>query len=138
MSLEAEGCCSRADCSERVVASLGNEEFCLDHFCSRCYELLERSELTAELPWHSERCRAELNTLDECARRAVDISLGRVPLNNLDRARLLDILLWAGDLTNLLQHQRTLAARFSDAANLGRSLPDKNGSGRNRGAVAHY
>jgi hypothetical protein len=58
-------------------------------------------------PSSSQEFREELAELDECARRALEISFGRVELNNLDRARLLDILLWAGDLTTALQHRRT-------------------------------
>src|ERR1700756_496157 len=55
----------------------------------------------------SQEFREELAELDECARRALEISFSRVELNNLDRARLLDILLWAGDLTTALRHRRT-------------------------------
>jgi hypothetical protein len=111
MSLPTEVPCSRAGCSRQVVTSLRSEDFCFDHFCSRCYELLERSEFR-ELPL-SEKCREEFVALDECARRALELSFGRVQLNNLDRARLLDILLWAGDLTSTLQHRRTAAPLFS-------------------------
>jgi hypothetical protein len=98
--------CSRAECLRSAVTVLGDKDYCFDHFCSRCYELLERNQ---RLPGQtsSQEFREELAELDECARRALEISFGRVDLNNLDRARLLDILLWAGDLTTAVRHRRT-------------------------------
>ena len=114
MGLEAA--CSRLDCSRQVVTSLEDRDFCFDHFCAYCYELLERSDRSGDLAAGSERFREELLTLDECARRALEISFSRVPLNNLDRARLLDILLWAGELTNTLRHRRTAAPEILSLA----------------------
>jgi len=101
--------CHRADCPERAVTSLGEKEFCFDHFCMRCYELLERSHRGAEMAYSSEEFSDELFALDELAQRALEVSFSRLTLNNLDRARLLDILLWAGELTTNLHHRRTAA-----------------------------
>jgi hypothetical protein len=36
--------------------------------------------------------------LEECSRKALDVSLRSDNLSNLERGRLLDILLWAGEL----------------------------------------
>ena len=107
LSMSSEPSCSRVECSQPVVTSLGETDFCFEHFCSRCYELLERSNRGAGLAVSSTEFREELFALDECARRVLEISFSRLELNNLDRARLLDILLWAGDLTNSLRHRRT-------------------------------
>ena len=97
--------CSRKDCSKQAVTSLAEEDFCFDHFCSRCYELLERGD--SPLPMGDYAALAALlHGLDECAQRALEISLGENELNNLDRARLLDILLWSGDVTTLLRQKR--------------------------------
>jgi len=82
---------------------LAEEVLCFDHFCSRCYELLEQADRRSVYPWQRSAGWAELALrLDECARRALEISLTQIELNNLDRARLLDIVLWSGDLTSLL------------------------------------
>jgi hypothetical protein len=35
---------------------------------------------------------------DECARGVLDVSLSAARLSNLQKARLLDVLLWAGDI----------------------------------------
>jgi hypothetical protein len=75
----------------------------------RCYELLERSHRGADLTYNLEEFSAELFALDELARRALEVSFSRLTLNNLDRARLLDILLWAGELTSVFRHLRTAA-----------------------------
>lgn len=98
--------CSRAECLRSAVTALGEKDYCFDHFCSRCYELLERKQ-GISVPSCAREYREEMTELDECARRALEISFSRMQLNNLDRARLLDILLWAGDLTTALRHRRT-------------------------------
>lgn len=98
--------CCRADCANCGVTSLGEEALCFDHFCSRCYELLEQADRRTVYPWQRNAGWAELALrLDECARRALEISLSQIELNNLDRARLLDIVLWSGDLTSLLRRR---------------------------------
>lgn len=111
--------CSRMNCSKQAVTSLGEESVCFDHFCSRCYELLERgdSPLSRETGDYA-ALAALLYRLDECAQRALEISLSEIELNNLDRARLLDILLWSGDVTTSLRQKRgTISAkRASDVA----------------------
>ena len=44
----------------------------------------------------------KLQIADECARRTLDICYfaSKMLLNNLERARLLDILLWCGDIVS--------------------------------------
>jgi hypothetical protein len=98
--------CSRMDCSERVVTSLGPEDLCFDHFCIRCYELLANADRRMMSPHGAAALTEVMCTLDECARRALEISLSEIELNNFDRARLLDIVLWSGDLTSLLRRKR--------------------------------
>jgi len=91
--------CQRQGCSQVAVSTFRGERFCLEHFCSRCYQFLE---------WVSQRLSdqppgvitiEEALMADECARRTIDICLTSEHLNNLDRARLLDILLWCGDIS---------------------------------------
>ena len=97
--------CSSMNCSERAVTSLGPEELCFDHFCGRCYELLEQADRgIASRPGVSALAEAT-RTLDECARRALEISLREIALDNLVRARLLDIVLWSGDMTSALRRK---------------------------------
>jgi len=44
--------------------------------------------------------------IEECSRKALDVSLHCKDLSNLERGRLLDILLWAGELFLLLRVPR--------------------------------
>jgi hypothetical protein len=98
--------CSRMDCSKRMVTALGDEELCFDHFCARCYELLEHTDGTAESRRDAAGCAEVRRRLDECARRALEIALRQIELSNLERARLLDILLWSGELSSELRQKR--------------------------------
>ena len=105
-SIVLTGSCSRMDCSKQMVTALGEEELCFDHFCARCYELLEHADGPAESRRDAAGCAEVLIRLDECARRALGIALRQIELNNLQRARLLDILLWSGDLISGLRQKR--------------------------------
>jgi hypothetical protein len=59
--------------------------------------LLSSSELNSSArSWSANH----LHIANECARRALEVSLRAQSLNNLDRARLLDILLWSGDIVS--------------------------------------
>jgi hypothetical protein len=110
--------CDRAVCTRRVVTALGDRDYCFDHFCSRCYELLEKNERVAESGM-SEDDGEEFLALDECAQRALEIALSETKLNNLDRARLLDILLWTGDLTSSMRYRKVAAAAYAGSTGKG-------------------
>lgn len=104
--MSAKASCSRVDCPEPAVTTFEGRRLCFDHFCMRCYELLERSHRGTGLAYNTEEFSEELFALDELARRALEVSFGPHTLDNLDRARLLDILLWAGELTSNLGRRR--------------------------------
>jgi len=57
--------------------------------------------------------------IEECSRKALDVSLQSQNLSNLQRGRLLDILLWAGELFLLLRAPRLTLAQ-SIASSQGR------------------
>ena len=103
--------CDRRDCSRPVTTTLGEEALCLDHFCSRSYEMLNamdrRNQWNAAL---QSPTAEQIKMADECARKTLDICMSKMLLNNLERARLLDILLWCGDVVNS-SGPRTPAAR---------------------------
>ena len=95
--------CNRMDCSKQMVTALGEEELCFEHFCARSYQLLESAANATERPREEAGCAEVLCRLNECARRAMEIALRQIELSNLERARLLDILLWSGDLISELR-----------------------------------
>jgi len=99
-------------CGGAAVATLDHQALCLNHILSRCYEKLEKLEprgrkFSAE-PVDIASMRA---FIEECSRKALDISLHSQSLTNLQRGRLLDILLWAGELFLLLRAPRLTLAQ---------------------------
>jgi hypothetical protein len=89
------------------MATLAQQDFCVDHFIGLCYENLRRIDprgqregrMTLGIP-------AKRAFVEECSRRALDVAMHCEHLDNLQRGRLLDILLWAGELFILLRAPR--------------------------------
>jgi len=109
--------CQMGSCSSPSITTLDRTPLCLNHFLTQCYERLERldprgrkfSAQSMDLP----SMRA---FIEECSRKALDVSLQSQELSNLQRGRLLDILLWAGELFLLLRAPRlTLAQSMSSS-----------------------
>jgi hypothetical protein len=103
--------CSMESCSNAATTALDQHNYCLNHFLLRCYERLEnldpRGRRFCAEPLDAASMRA---FIEECSRKALDVSLHSKNLSNLERGRLLDILLWAGELFLLLR-----APRFAHA-----------------------
>jgi hypothetical protein len=104
--------CTVGSCGSAAVTSLDRKALCLNHFLQRCYERLEGLDprgrkFTAE-PVDLTSMRA---FIEECSRKALDVSLQSKNLSNLQRGRLLDILLWAGELFLLLRIPRLTLAQ---------------------------
>jgi len=91
---------------------LDHQALCLNHFLLRCYEKLEgfdpRGRKFSAEPVDLASMRA---FIEECSRKALEISLQSQNLTNLQRGRLLDILLWAGELFLLLRAPRLTLAQ---------------------------
>jgi hypothetical protein len=86
-------------CAEPVVITLESRDLCLDHFLGCCYERLDKLELRIRRrPLEEPEIPAVAAFLIECSDRALLICLRHEPLSNLDRSRLLNILLLSGDL----------------------------------------
>jgi hypothetical protein len=96
--------CAVDFCEGAAVASLAQQEFCLNHFIELCYENLQRIDPRGQkldrMPLDLASLRA---FIEECSRRALDVALHCEDISNLQRGRLLDILLWAGELFLLLR-----------------------------------
>jgi len=113
--------CRVASCSSAAITTLDHQALCLNHFLSRCYEKLEKLEprgrkFSAAEPVDLTSMRV---FIEECSRKALDISLHSQTLTNLQRGRLLDILLWAGELFLLLRAPRlTLAQSIASSDDL--------------------
>jgi hypothetical protein len=105
-SLLHRNCCEAA-CGCAASTSLDQKNYCLNHFLQRCYERLEEVDpRNRKFREGSVDLAAMRAFIEECSRRALDASLQSEDLSNLQRGRLLDILLWAGELFLLLRAPR--------------------------------
>lgn len=96
--------CAVDFCEGSAVASLAQQDFCLNHFIELCYENLQRIDPRGQKPGRVNLDLASLRAfIEECSRRALDVALHCDDISNLQRGRLLDILLWAGELFLLLR-----------------------------------
>ena len=99
--------CAVDFCEGAAVASLAQQDFCLNHFIDLCYENLQRidprSQKIGRVTLDPRNLRA---FIEECSRRALEVALHCEHIDNLQRGRLLDILLWAGELFLLLRAPR--------------------------------
>lgn len=111
--------CSEGACHSAAATSLDQQALCLNHFLLRCYARLEAVDPRGQ---KSREERVDLAAMrafiEECSLRALEVSLRRANLTNLERARLLDILLWASELFLILRAPRVMpeeSSVFSDA-----------------------
>jgi hypothetical protein len=96
--------CAVDFCEGAAVVSLAQQDFCLNHFIELCYENLQRidprGQKVGRVPLDLPNLRA---FIEECSRKALEVALHCEDIDNLQRGRLLDILLWAGELFILLR-----------------------------------
>lgn len=99
--------CDVEHCGLPAVASLtaGSESqtrarfFCLPHFIEHSYEALRRCKPSQFAHPHSAAFESENRFLEECAEQAALLVCPLRGFDNLDRARLFDIFLWATELS---------------------------------------
>lgn len=95
--------CADSRCNSQSIVVLAGLGFCLDHFLVKCYERLDRIEPLVRSPRiDPQEAHRLCSLLQECANQTLLICLRHEPLNNLERSRLLEILLQCGDLQVLL------------------------------------
>lgn len=104
--------CSMDSCENAAVAILAQQDLCLDHFLSQCYGYFDLLDARRRGPRLGATDLALTKTfVEECSRQALDVSLRCPNMSNLQRGRLLDILLWAGEFFVVL---RTSWVSFAD------------------------
>jgi len=105
--------CTEQGCTESAIVLIGENWLCNQHFIERSYRQLE--EISAEMREASlQESNAEESArrLEECMRGAADIACSPVPPSNLERARVIDVLLWASELHGRLRRSPRVAARI--------------------------
>ena len=97
--LDGKQACSEDHCESPALIMLGTKPRCLHHFIARCYEWLDCLDpiIRRRIFVESETSRVQ-SMVEECSNRALLVSLRCEDLTNLDRSRLLDILLLSSDL----------------------------------------
>ncbi len=87
--------CDECAVRQAAVCSVELRFFCMNHFVDYCYQRLAESEKALGDGRRRELVRGFLR---ECATQAAKLLLMGRELQNLDRARLFDIMLWANEL----------------------------------------
>jgi hypothetical protein len=97
--LDGQQSCSVEFCDAAALISLGQKPLCLNHFIVRCYEWLDYLDPLIRGRIYVQREMERVQALvEECSNRTLLVSLRCEDLTNLDRSRLLDILLLSSDL----------------------------------------
>jgi hypothetical protein len=87
--------CAVNPCPARAILVIESLPLCLEHFISHCYWKLSECEQHAFEP---SRAASANDFLENCRLLAVTVLIAETKLPNIDRARLLDIVLWASEL----------------------------------------
>jgi hypothetical protein len=90
--------CSAQECSLPVAASLEGQQLCEEHFILASYRFLDGAAIQLRHSAHGPATAGIARGLDECMRATTRLAMAADEPNNLARARLIDILLWAADL----------------------------------------
>lgn len=104
--------CSIADCGQAIAASLDGDSLCREHFISVCYTRLDHYDEIRKGPGLSATDTESVRRfIHECTRSADEIEHSALDLDNLDRAKLLHIILTASELgRHLRRSPRKVAA----------------------------
>ena len=97
--MTSEEQCAIEDCVHSVAASLDAEEFCREHFISVCYTRLDQYDEIRKGPGlRATNTESVRRFVHECTRSADEMEHQAKDLDNLDRAKLLHIILSATEL----------------------------------------
>lgn len=112
--------CKAGGCANSAVIALSGREFCLNHFVENCYEQLDMLEPKLRRPaLEAGEVRAAKDFLEECSNRTLAVCLRAEQLTNVERSRLLDILLSCGDLQLMLRGAHLGNSGFAPRSSLG-------------------
>lgn len=105
--------CSETACPEAAIVLLGDSSMCSKHFIERSYQELEKiSERVSEPAFDESLAETAGRLLEDCMRGAADIAGRPTSLSNLEKARVVDVLLWASELYGRLRRSPRVATRI--------------------------
>jgi hypothetical protein len=92
--------CDGHACDRPAVLRLDYHIFCLDHLVAHCLDRLEgcQREICRNMVPSAEALTSNNCFLEQCTSRVAGFLMARSDLSNMDRARLLDVLLWAAEI----------------------------------------
>src|SRR4029077_36499 len=97
-------CCTADGCAKAAVASLDERRVCRAHFVAGAYRRLESIAAQIQEPhFHTQHGDLASRFLEGCMRETTNIACAPEVPDNLERAQLLDILLWASELYGRLR-----------------------------------
>ena len=105
--------CAGDSCTEAAIALLDERHFCRAHFLARAYRHLESiASQIQDSHFHSEHGESAASFLEQCMRQTADMACGEELPGNLERAQVLDILLWASELHGRLRRGPRVRAKI--------------------------
>lgn len=103
--------CAAEGCAEAGAASLDGRQVCRTHFLAGAYRHLDSIAAQIQEPhFHTRHGESATQFLEQCMREATNIACALELPNNLERAQLLDILLWASELYSRLRRGPRVSA----------------------------
>ena len=101
--------CRSIACHNAAVIAFAGRDLCLDHFLPSCFERLAALEDSVDRRSLDDpaRLRKIQDSLEECSNQTLLICLRHEPLSNLERSRLLGILLQCEELRQVLLRRPT-------------------------------
>jgi hypothetical protein len=103
--------CAVDGCAEGAAAFLDGRQLCRTHFVAGAYRHLDSINAQIQEPhFHTQHGELATQFLERCMREATNIACAPELPNNLERAQLLDILLWASELYGRLRRGPRVSA----------------------------
>ena len=102
--------CTTETCKKNGVVVLAGQPLCMEHFFQGCYGRLEQFDpIVRGNSRENAINHGALKVLEELVKQVLIVCLQHEKLSNLDRSRLLDILLWAGELQFVVRVPRSVS-----------------------------
>jgi hypothetical protein len=107
------GACTAEGCGDVAIVAMDEGRFCRGHFLAHSYQVLGTLATQMDRPeFHAEHGDSVARQLEECMRRAAEIACLPVSPGNLERAQVLDVLLWASELHGKLRRGPRVPVRM--------------------------
>jgi hypothetical protein len=126
--------CDTPNCVNAAAGLLALRFFCISHFITHCYEKLERCNANPLQDSDVVTSVAIDRFLQQCVAQAGELVRPVRGFDNLDRARLFDIFLWASDLVarrSIFKIENSAAASGNPDSNEISSLLESKKAGAN-------